>query len=218
MDDGSIRHAPRPGAGRPAAPGAMTLRERVERSLAAAQPAGDVRASLLGQVEGAVSPALLELIEQPTQRAAVLLALVERREGYTVLFTERARHLPHHPGQVSFPGGRLADDREDAITAALREAWEEVRLPPADVTVAGAMAEHMTGTGFTVTPVVGFVPGRFRARPDPAEVAGVFEVPLDYVLDPANMRTTYRERFGTRFRVYELNYAGHLIWGATAAM
>src|SRR5690606_13838106 len=114
MDDGSVRHAPGPGDARPAARGATTLRERVERSLAAAQPAAAVRASLLDHVEGHVSPALLELIEQPTQRAAVLLALVERREGYTVLFTERGQHLPHHPGQVSFPGGRFADDREDA--------------------------------------------------------------------------------------------------------
>lgn len=194
------------------------MRALIERSLAAAQPQGDPRSRLLANVEGPVSPALLELIEQPTHRAAVLLALIERRGGWTVLFTERARHLARHPGQVSFPGGRFADSREDAVGAALREAWEEVRLEPRAVDVAGSMAQHITGTGFTVTPVVGFVGGGFEPTPDPAEVASVFEVPLDYVLDPTNMRITYRERYGTRFRVYELDYDGHLIWGATAAM
>src|SRR5690606_645823 len=132
----------------------------------------DARSSLLQAVEGPVSPALLELLERPTLRAAVLLALVERPAGWTVLFTERASHLAHHPGQISFPGGRFADDREDAVGAALREAWEEVRLPPQDVAVAGALEQHVTGTGFTVTPVVGFVPGDFRPVPDPGEVAG----------------------------------------------
>ncbi|MBN1240185.1 MAG: hypothetical protein JXB36_16895, partial [Gammaproteobacteria bacterium] len=82
----------------------VATRERIERSLAAAPPARDARSRLLANVEGPVSPALLELLEQPTHRAAVLLALVERREGWTVLFTERAHHLPHHPGQISFPG------------------------------------------------------------------------------------------------------------------
>jgi 8-oxo-dGTP pyrophosphatase MutT (NUDIX family) len=216
MEDGSTRLRK---AAEAAAPYRRdTMRALIERSLAAAAPEEDARSRLLANVDGPVSPALLELIEQPTHRAAVLLALVERREGWTVMFTERARHLSHHPGQISFPGGRFADSREDAVGAALREAWEEVRLPPQDVQVAGSMAQHITGTGFTVTPVVGFVPGDFRARPDPAEVASVFEVPLDFALDPDNMRMTHRERYGTRFRVYELSYAGHLIWGATAAM
>jgi 8-oxo-dGTP pyrophosphatase MutT (NUDIX family) len=194
------------------------LRASIERKLAAAESQGDAGERLLRDVEGPVSPALLELIAQPTRRAAVLLAIVERPRGWTVLFTERSRHLSHHAGQICLPGGRLNGDHEDPVDAALREAWEEVRLTPSDVTVAASMAQHITGTGFTVTPVVGFVPDRFTPQPDPAEVASVFEVPLDFVLDPRNMRISRRERFGTRFKVYELVYEERLIWGATAAM
>lgn len=194
------------------------MRRLIEQRLATARLPDDPRSRLLANVEGPVSRELLELIDQPTHRAAVLLALVERPGGWTVLFTERASHLAHHPGQVSFPGGRLAGEQEDAVGAALREAWEEVRLDPSDVFVAGSMPEHITGTGFTITPIVGFVRERFRPQPDPGEVAAVFEVPLDFVLEPDNMRMGYRERFGTRFRVYELTYGDYLIWGATAAM
>jgi 8-oxo-dGTP pyrophosphatase MutT (NUDIX family) len=201
-----------------AAENGRSWRQRIRERLAAADASGDARQRLLANVEGPVSDELLELIAQPTRHAAVLLALIQREAGWTLLFTERARHLAHHPGQISFPGGRVASPTEGAVAAALREAWEEVRLEPAKVDVAGALAEHITGTGFTITPIVGFVPDGFEPTPDPGEVASVFEVPLAYALDARNVRLTYRMRHGTRFRVYEIEYAGHLIWGATAAI
>lgn len=169
-------------------------------------------------VEGPLSAELRQELARDNHEAAVLLGLIERTAGLTVLFTERAAHLKHHPGQVSFPGGRLKDASEAPTDAALREAWEEVGLPPADVTIAGRLPRYITGTGFAVTPVVGFISGGFEPRPDPAEVSAVFEVPLEYLRDRRNVRRLYRERFGTRFRVYELDYRGHRIWGATAAM
>lgn len=189
----------------------------IERRLARVVPHVDPIERLLADVEGPVTAELREWLGRPQRDAAVLLALIDRPGGLTMLFTERALHLPHHPGQISFPGGRI-DVSEDAIAAALREAWEEVRMPQSAVEVAGRLPTHVTGTGFAITPVVGFVRGDFRAEPDPGEVAGVFEVPLDVVLAPGALRTTYRERLGTRFKVYELEHSGRLIWGATAAV
>jgi 8-oxo-dGTP pyrophosphatase MutT (NUDIX family) len=152
------------------------------------------------------------------QRAAVLLALVEHPEGLNVLFTERAAHLKHHAGQISFPGGRIEGDGETAVHAALREAHEEIGLEPTDVAIAGALDTLVTGTGFSVTPVVGFIAAPFLARPDPAEVTGVFEVPLQYFLIPDTVHESYRERLGSRFRSYEFHWENRVIWGATAAI
>ncbi|HEY8521345.1 MAG TPA: CoA pyrophosphatase [Gammaproteobacteria bacterium] len=191
--------------------------ESIAARLAACGPPRDPRARLLEHVVGPVSPELERILEQPGRSASVLLGLIDRPGGLTLLFTERAAHLRDHAGQISFPGGRLAAD-EGPVAAALREAGEEVGLDQRQVTVAGCLDPHLTGTGFVVTPVVGFVAGSFVARPDPAEVAGVFEVPLDYVLEPNAIRVMTRERYGTRFRVYELEYDGRRIWGATAAM
>jgi 8-oxo-dGTP pyrophosphatase MutT (NUDIX family) len=178
----------------------------------------DPEARLLANVEGPVSQALRAAIESPGRQAAVLLALVERSAGLSMLFTERSPHLSQHAGQVSFPGGRLEPGDPDAVATALREAHEEVGLASQQVSVAGCLDEHATGTGFVVTPVVGFVDAGFVAVPNPEEVEAVFEVPLDYLLDAKNFQLSYRERFGSRFRTFELHYDGHLIWGATAAM
>jgi 8-oxo-dGTP pyrophosphatase MutT (NUDIX family) len=194
-----------------------SLRARVGRRLAEVRPFRDPLARLLAEAEGPVTAELRAWLERPQRDAAVLLALIDRPDGWTMLFTERAEHLAHHPGQISFPGGRI-DAGEDAVAAALREAWEEVQMPREEVEVAGRLPTHVTGTGFAVTPVVGFVPATFRPKPNPDEVAGIFEVPLEIVLAPGALRTTYRERLGTRFRVYELEHSGRVIWGATAAM
>ena len=195
------------------------VRALIEARLRAPQSASsDPKAHFLAQVVGPVSAEMRAAIEKPRFAAAVLLGLVERPAGLTVLFTERARHLRDHPGQISLPGGRLHGGKETVIGAALREAQEEVGLDPGLVTVAGCLEPQVTGTGFHITPVVGFIRGDFLACPDPGEVASVFEAPLDFVLNPGNIRPSRRERLGTWFEVEELEYGGHVIWGATAAM
>jgi len=155
---------------------------------------------------------------QPGRPASVLLALIERPAGLTVLLTERAAHLKDHAGQISLPGGRLAEG-ETPATAALREAHEEVGLVPAAVTVLGSLDALLTGTGFSITPVVGLVGDpTFVAKPDPREVADVFEIPLDLVLDRAAMSIGHFERHGVRLRTYELHFGRFRVWGATAAI
>jgi len=107
----------------------------------------------------------------------------------------------------------------DPREAALRETHEETGLRTTDVEVLGALDELLTGTGFLIKPVVGYVAaGSFVATPDPTEVASVFEVPLEFIVEPENVMATYRERLGARFRTYELHHSGHRIWGATAAI
>jgi 8-oxo-dGTP pyrophosphatase MutT (NUDIX family) len=191
----------------------------IRRLVAAPRRAVDPRERAVANVEGGkLSPALSAILDQPTRAASVLLTLLERPGGLTVLFTERAAHLKDHAGQISFPGGRI-DERETAVDAALREAHEEIGLEPAGVEVLGALDDLLTGTGFLITPVVGYVAsGEFVAAPDPTEVASVFEVPLVFICEPASIVETYRERLGTRFRTYELNHGGYRIWGATAAI
>jgi 8-oxo-dGTP pyrophosphatase MutT (NUDIX family) len=192
--------------------------EVIRRRLAAPRAPRDPRTRLLGNIDGPISPALREILDRPGRPASVLLALLERPGGPTVLFTERAAHLKDHAGQVSLPGGRIAAG-ESPAEAALREAHEEVSLDPSAVDVIGSLDEFLTGTGFAVMPVVGVVSDpEFVARPDPREVAGVFEVPLGVILDRSAMSVGYFERHGARLLTYELLYGGRRIWGATAAV
>jgi 8-oxo-dGTP pyrophosphatase MutT (NUDIX family) len=193
-------------------------RRRIRRGLASTPAERDPRALLLDHVVGRASPELIARLEGPSREAAVLLGLIERRAGLSVLLTERAAHLAHHPGQISLPGGQL-DAGEDPVTAALREAFEEVALAPGDVDVLGRMPAQLTATGFTVTPVVGWVGAEdFVPRPDPAEVQSAFEVPLVHLLEPANRRRARRVRWGTEFMTEEFLFEQHRIWGATAAI
>ena len=134
------------------------------------------------------------------------------------MFTERADHLKDHPGQVSFPGGRIEKGDAGPVEAALREAEEEVGLDPRHVSVAGCLERLLTVTGFLITPVVGFVAPPFEPVLDRTEVAEVFEVPLEFLLEGGNVRRTYRERMGVRLITHEVEYDGHRIWGATASM
>lgn len=190
----------------------------IRRRLAAPRPPRDPRGRLLGNIDGPVSPKLREALDAPGRPASVLLALIDRPSGPTVLFTERAAHLKDHAGQVSLPGGRIAAG-ESPAEAALREAYEEVGLEPTAVDVIGSLDEFLTGTGFAVLPVVGMVgDGEFVATPDPREVAGVFEVPLGVILDRSAMSVGYFERHGSRLLTYELLYGSRRIWGATAAV
>jgi len=168
----------------------------IRRIVAAPRAAVDPLERIVANVEGGrLSPALRAVLDQPTRLASVLLALLERRGGLTVLFTERAAHLKDHAGQISFPGGRIAEQGETAVAAALREAQEEIGLDPAEVEILGPLDDFLTGTGFLITPIVGYVAsGEFVAVPDPTEVASVFEVPLDFICEPAAIGSGARRR------------------------
>jgi 8-oxo-dGTP pyrophosphatase MutT (NUDIX family) len=150
--------------------------------------------------------------------AAVLVPLVERETGLTVLLTQRAATLKDHAGQVSFPGGRIEPDDKDAWHAALREAHEEIGLLPEFVEFAGYLPDHHVITGFCVTPVVGFVNPQYQLRIAAAEVHDVFEVPLDFILDAANHTLRERSLNGVKFEVHDIPYGERNIWGATAGM
>jgi 8-oxo-dGTP pyrophosphatase MutT (NUDIX family) len=194
------------------------LRALIEKRLARGAEQADPLSRLLAEALGPVSQELQDFLNDSPSAAAVLLGLVERSAGLHVILTERAAHLNDHPGQVSFPGGRIESSDAGPVAAALREAEEEVGLPADLVSVAGCMPEILTGTGFLITPVIGFVAPEFRASPDRAEVADVFEVPLAFLLEDGNLRSSTRERFGTSLRMVEFDYDGHTIWGATATM
>ena len=148
--------------------------------------------------------------------AAVLIAVTDRIEPGVIL-TVRREHMRTHAGQIAFPGGRL-DSGEDAVTAALREAQEEILLDPSKVAVVGAIDLYQTVTGYVVTPVLGVIPPDLPLTPHEHEVADWFEAPLAFLLDPAN-QVRQRALFQGRERhYYEIVWNGRRIWGATAAM
>lgn len=150
--------------------------------------------------------------------AAVLVGLVQRGEGTQVLLTRRTDVLRNHAGQVSFPGGRLEVDDADAAAAAMRETFEEVGITPVQIAPLGYLDVFTTITGFRVLPVVATIASDYVARPDPNEVADVFEVPLAFLLDPANLTSMVLEHRGRMRQVWEFSYPGQRIWGVTAAI
>jgi len=149
--------------------------------------------------------------------AAVLVPVVERAQP-TVILTLRPETMRKHPGQVSFPGGRIDPDDDGPVAAALREAEEEIGLPPGAVEVIGMADVYRTITGFEVTPVVGILPPDLALRAYPGEVAAMFEVPLHHLLDPAHQLVRTVEWRGRERSYYEIEWEGRRIWGATAAM
>jgi len=150
--------------------------------------------------------------------AAVLIPLVVRAEGMTVLLTQRTENLRHHPGQISFPGGHIEDSDVDAVAAALREAEEEIGLAGHHVEIVGQMDRYQTGTGFEVTPIVGFVAEHYEWQLDPTEVDEIFEVPMAFIMNPVNHRLETRVIRGSPRRYFVLPYEERYIWGATAGM
>jgi 8-oxo-dGTP pyrophosphatase MutT (NUDIX family) len=150
--------------------------------------------------------------------AAVLIPLVNRPQGLQLLLTQRSADLVDHGGQISFPGGRVEPDDASHSAAALREAAEEVGLQAPQVTLLGHLPEYETVSGFRVTPVVGWVEPPLSLTPDPMEVADVFEVPLAFVLDPANQQRHFRMLGTTRRDYWAIPYGERYIWGATAGM
>jgi 8-oxo-dGTP pyrophosphatase MutT (NUDIX family) len=150
--------------------------------------------------------------------AAVLVGLVGHPDGLTVLLTQRTAHLTDHAGQIALPGGRIEPTDRDPVHAALREAEEEVGLPQVQVEVIGRLDTYITGTGFEITPVVGLVQPPVSLRLDPFEVADAFEVPLSFIVDPANHERRTAELRGHMRSFFVLPYRDRYIWGATAAM
>ncbi len=156
--------------------------------------------------------------QRPLTPAAVLVPLVDRADEFSVLLTQRTDHLLHHPGQVSFPGGRAEESDNDSVATALRETEEEIGLQSGCVEIVGYLDPYQTITGFLVTPVVGFVDPLFELNPDPFEVAEVFEVPLSHIIDPHNRQRESRIFQGQERCFYVFPYKHYYIWGATAAM
>lgn len=190
-----------------------------------------LRRALAGTSEQAPRPQMTRMAESRQVRewlesqlsgllrpASVLVPLVRRPEGLTVLLTRRADHLRSHQGQVSFPGGRREPEDASAAAAALREAWEEVGLPQEAVEVFGYLDDYPTVSRFLVTPVVGFVEDVAEWRHDPNEVAQVFEVPLRFLMAPGRFERRLMSNNGVQFPVLQIHYEGQRIWGATAAM
>lgn len=150
--------------------------------------------------------------------AAVLVGLIQRDHGFSVLLTRRSDTMRRHTGQVALPGGRC-DPGETVWQTALREAHEEVGLHPDFVSLAGLSSPYRTGTGYLVTPVVGFVRAGFSLMANPDEVADIFETPFGFLMDPVNYEEHEREApDGQKRRFYAMTHEDQYIWGATAGM
>lgn len=156
--------------------------------------------------------------EGPPRDAAVLIGILERPDGPNVVLTLRTGHLKSHAGQVAFPGGKIDPTDKGPVEAALREADEEIGLPPAMVEPLGNLAPYLTGSGYRVVPVVAAIreTALFRANPD--EVEAVFEVPLRFLMDPANHQKLSRDWQGRRRYFYAMPYGERYIWGVTAGI
>ncbi len=185
-------------------------RERVLSRLAVAPAPGARRG------DHDLNPDLLP--DRPLTHAAVLVPLIERPHGFTILLTRRTDSLQAHAGQISFPGGRCEPGDCDAIATALREAEEEIGLARDLVTPVGRLDTYITRTGFEVIPIVALVVAPPALTPDPDEVTEVFEVPLAFILEPANRQRHSRNYAGSTRYFYAFAWRDHYIWGATAGM
>lgn len=177
-----------------------------------------LRASLLVEPQDGHFVAEDGVPEQVLTPAAVLVPIVLRESEPTVLLTQRTAHLRDHAGQVSFPGGRVEADDASPVATALRETEEEIGLTRERIEVLGFLPEYRTGTGFRVTPVVALVRPPFELTLDPFEVAEVFEVPLAFLLDPANHQRHSLHYRGALRSYFAMPYGDYFIWGATAGM
>ena len=150
--------------------------------------------------------------------AAVLVSLVLRESGVTVLLTQRTAHLHNHAGQISFPGGQVDANDAHAVAAALREAHEEVGLEPAQIEVIATMPTYATSTGFCIVPVIGLVTPPLNLKLDDFEVADVFEVPLPFLMDEGNWRRESKEIGGKIREFWAMPWRDRYIWGVTASI
>lgn len=159
-----------------------------------------------------------EMIDKAFHTPAAVLVPLVLRDDLSVLLTRRADHLHHHPGQISFPGGRVEEGDASPVATALRETYEEIGLDAAHVELLGALPDYVTGTGFRVTPVVGLVSTPFELALDAFEVAEAFEVPLSHFLDPTNHQRHSLQVEGRTRHFHAMPYGDYYIWGATAGM
>jgi len=191
------------------------VQDKISQHLQGSAPAPDPVAAALAELPAGIAE---KWFTSPLVPAAVLMPIVSHESGLTVLFTQRTAHLKDHPGQISFPGGRVEPQDQGPMQTALREVHEEIGLSPELVRVAGYLKPLAVVTGFAVTPVVGFVEPGFQLVLDDFEVAEVFEVPLAFLLDDANLKRSKRSVRGTTVPVVEYQYRQYRIWGATAQM
>jgi 8-oxo-dGTP pyrophosphatase MutT (NUDIX family) len=193
------------------------LRALLRARLAGSRPSAPGEGTLAGLPRD-VHERYRHLLPATLVPAAVLVPIIDHADGLTLLLTERAPDLRHHPGQISFPGGRLEPADAGPVEAALRESEEEIGLPRAAAEVLGFLPDHLIFTGYAVTPVVALVTPGVAFRLDPVEVAAVFEVPLAHVLDPANHRPRRRPIGDETIELYDVPWGTRNIWGATACM
>lgn len=158
------------------------------------------------------------VMDRAKRPAAVLVPFVERSGSLNIILTKRVEHLRSHSGQIAFPGGKIDPEDADARDAALREAREEIDLRPEDVEIIGQMPDYHTGSGYRISPVLGIVDPAARMKANPVEVDYVFEVPLAFLMDPANHLRGSREFGGGKRYFFEMPYDDHYIWGVTANM
>ena len=195
-----------------------SLRERILRRFAGSLPRHELADWRLLGIDAERARRMEKHFPPNPVPAAVLVPLVDRSQGMTVLLTQRASQLARHAAQISFPGGRLDPGDADVASAALRETREEIGLDPVHVKVFGYLPDHLVISGFRVTPVLGLVTPPFSLELNPAEVAGVFEVPLEHVLDSANHKARLRRVGDEDMLLYDIPWQGQNIWGATAGM
>jgi 8-oxo-dGTP pyrophosphatase MutT (NUDIX family) len=200
------------------APAPHEVRERILRRFAGTSPQHEVTDWRLLGVDPERQRVLQRHLPANPVAAAVLVPLVDRPEGLTVLLTQRAAQMANHAAQISFPGGRLEDTDADVASAALREAREEIGLDPAHVRVFGYLPDHLVISGFRVTPVLSLVTPPFELSLNAAEVADVFEVPVAHVFDRANHKARMRRIGDEDMLLYDIPWGGQSIWGATAGM
>jgi 8-oxo-dGTP pyrophosphatase MutT (NUDIX family) len=189
------------------------LIDRLVARLKESRPPGDLVREALARLPPDITA---RLFPEPLIPAAVLVGLIARGAGWEVLLTRRTDHLRDHPGQISFPGGRVEARDRSALAAALREAEEEIGVAREFIDVVGYLPPHPVVTGFAVSPVVAVLRPGFTLQADPVEVAEIFGLPLDYLLDPANFVRSERTVRGVTLPVYACQFGPHRIWGATA--
>ena len=158
------------------------------------------------------------LYQGTLRRASVLIPLIHSTNGIEIVLTKRAEHLKHHPGQISFPGGKVEEWDDNIVSAALREAHEEIGLNPADVDIVGQLKDYHTITGFNITPIVAFIPNNYPFIIDENEVSEIFTVPFKHFIDENNHLDVEVKRQGIKHNIYFMPYLEYNIWGATAAI